>query len=149
MATQYKPATIAPLTPEQQTVLQTKQMLGFLALGSLSITTALMGRKSVISRKYVPLLFDSNNRPPNFNLVKDAAVAVGIATTMTVSTFAFTAVGFAWITGISSAKDFSIKMKSLMGGAEKELQYLNAPEDPELEQLENSISQAFSGSSKK
>lgn len=47
----YKAPQIASLTPEQKKKLQTKQMLAFLAFGSISITAALMGRKSVISRQ--------------------------------------------------------------------------------------------------
>lgn len=66
---------------------------------------------------------------------------------MTVSTFGFTAIGFAWMAEIGSLKEFSIKMKTFMGGAEKEKEYLNQPEDPELFQLENSLSNSLGGSS--
>lgn len=62
---------------------------------------------------------------------------------MAVSTFGFAITGFSWIAGVSSIREFSIKMKGLMGGAEKEEVYLNAPEDPELAKLGDSINQAF------
>lgn len=147
LETPSTPVYVAPKAPkrteDELKSLQTKQMLAFIGLGAISVTTALMGRRSVLSRQFTPHLFDSNNKPPSFNLVKDAAVAVAIASTMAVSTFAFTLTGFSWLAGIGSLKEFSLKAKSLMGGLEKEAVYLNAPEDPELEKLGESFEQVL------
>lgn len=96
----------------------------------------------------IPQLFDSNNRPPTFNLVKDAATAVFIATTLAVSSFGFATSGVAWLTGASSIRDFSIVMKNAWGGAEKEREQMNRPlteEDKETEKVLRELDDALAG----
>lgn len=95
----------------------------------------------------MPLLFDSNNNPPSFSLVRDAATAVVIASTLAVSTVSFATFGVAWLTGASTIRDFSITMKKVWGAAKKEEEYLNAPVDRETEEFGRGI-QNFLGGAK-
>lgn len=95
----------------------------------------------------IPLLFDANNKPPSFNFVKDAALAVSHASILAVSSFAFVVTGVAWINEMSSLREFSIKMKHAFGAAAKEEVYLNMPEDTHTDEelkLEQSLNKVLS-----
>lgn len=143
--TPYKSPSIPTRSPEDLKKLQTKQMAIFLGLGAIVISSSLASRKAVLNRRYIPLLFDANNKPPSYNFVKDAALAVSHASVMAVSSFGFAVVGFAWLSEIKSLREFSIKMKNAFGAAAKEEVYLNAPEDnsPETLKLESSLEGVF------
>lgn len=80
-------------------------------------------------------MFDANNKPPSFNFVKDAALAVTHASVLAVSSFAMCTIGVAWVNEMASIREFSIKMKQAFGAAAKEEEYLNLPEDPETAQI--------------
>lgn len=61
----------------------------------------------------------------------------------------FATSGVAWLTGVSSIRDFSIVMKNSWGAAEKEQQYLNAPVDKDTEQFVQEIESALASIGKK
>lgn len=91
----------------------------------------------------VPKLFEANHRPPEFNMVKDALHAVGQATVLSISSFAFLVSGTLWVMNIQDTKHFSQTMIKMLGGEKRREELLNMPVAPEVKEIENDLNSLF------
>lgn len=79
--------------------------------GLMAIGAALVARKSVAARRYVPNLFNPNHIPPKINFVRDGVRAVADASLLSTSAFGFMVASYAWIHDLSSLKEFGDYMR--------------------------------------
>lgn len=122
----------------------TKQAIFFYGSGLLAVAAAFKARRSVAARRYAPLIFDPNQRPPSFSMMQDAVQAVSNATMLSVSSFTFGLATVCFVGDISSITEFGTMMKKKLGGEEKqrELEKMQVPED--VKELEQKLSKSLS-----
>lgn len=79
--------------------------------GILAIGAAVLARRSVAARRYVPGLFSPNHIPPKINFVQDGVRAVGDASLLSTSAFGFVVASYAWLHDLSSFSEFGNYMR--------------------------------------
>lgn len=117
-----------------------KQMAIFFGAGALTVLTSVVARRAVASKAYRPKLFESNFRPPTFSFLQDAAQAVGYSSAISISTFATGLAGVCWVMDIGSISEFGRAMKKKLGGDVHEQKLAEMPVDPEVAEVERSLS---------
>ncbi|RLV90058.1 Altered inheritance of mitochondria protein 11 [Spathaspora sp. JA1] len=122
------------------------QMMRFMASAAITIFASRFAYKATITRQYVPTLFQGNHSPPlSYNFATDAAVAVGAGTLLCGSVSGMLIFGGFWCLDISNIKEFGWKMKSLMGGDQKEKQLSEMPMDEESSYIQDSLNDMLEG----
>ncbi|KAL3232859.1 Altered inheritance of mitochondria protein 11 [Nakaseomyces bracarensis] len=113
---------------------RTQQLL--LLLGSTAYTFAIarITTRSIAMRKYVPKFFQLNTRIAPFSGKSEAQSALTLSTGLSTGLFAMTITGFCWVMDISSPKEFTEKMKLLLG-AKKPNKVIVQDNDPETEEI--------------
>lgn len=101
-----------------------KQGTWVVGSAAVTITAALLSRRSVRARMYRPKTFEANHIPPKFNMTKDAAYAMVDATLLSTGFFAFGVASTCWLMDVSSFEQFGRKMKAYWGAEEREKQVL-------------------------
>lgn len=76
-------------------------------------------------------------------MVKDALQAVGQATVLSISSFAFLVSGTLWVMDIQDTKHFSQTMIKMLGGEKRRQELLNMPVTPETKQIEDGLNSLF------
>ncbi|ODV76786.1 altered inheritance of mitochondria protein 11 [Suhomyces tanzawaensis NRRL Y-17324] len=123
-----------------------QQMVLFLTSAAATIFASRFAYKSTISRQYVPTLFQGNHAPPlSYNFTTDAAVAVGTGTMLCGTVSSMLIFGGCWILDVSSFKEFGWKMKTMMGGYEKERQLSELPMDEESSMIQDGLVDIIEG----
>lgn len=123
-----------------------RQMMLFMGSAAITIFTSRLAYKSTITRQYVPSLFQGNHAPPlSYNFTSDAAVAVGTGTLLCGSVSSMVIFGTCWIIDVSNFQEFGWKMKSLMGGNEKQKELAKLPMDEESAFLQDSLNDILDG----
>lgn len=123
-----------------------RQMALFMTSAAVAILTSRFAYKSTITRQYVPTLFQGNHSPPlSFNFTSDAAVAVGTGTMLCGSVSSMMIFGTCWIMDVSSFKEFGWRMKSLMGGYEKQKELAKLPMDEESALIQDGLNDILEG----
>lgn len=122
------------------------QMALFMASGAATIFAARFAFKSTMARQYVPTLFQGNHQPPtSYNFTTDAAVAVGTGTVLCCSVSSMIIFGTCWMMDVSTFKEFGWRMKTVMGGYEKQKQLAQIPLDEESEIIQNGLNDILEG----
>lgn len=122
------------------------QMIKFMSSAAITIFASRFAYKSTISRQYVPTLFQGNHSPPlSYNFTSDAAVAVGTGTLLCGSVSSMIIFGSCWIMDVSSFQEFGWKMKTLMGGYEKQKELANLPMDEESSMIQDGLNDILEG----
>ena len=99
-----------------------------------------------IRDRYIPTLFQGNHAPPlSYNFATDAAVAVGTGTLLCGSVSSMVIFGSCWILDVSNFKEFGWKMKSMMGGYEKERELSKLPMDEESAYIQDGLNDILEG----
>lgn len=111
-----------------------KGILAVAVTGSLTIASAYVCKRSIIARKFVPKLFDSNISHPQFNAVKEASKAVNYATMLSGSLIAFLVSCASLGTGSGSLHNLACFMK-----ANYAKDYSDMQVDPESAVFENKM----------
>ncbi|CAN6639531.1 hypothetical protein TRVA0_017S02102 [Trichomonascus vanleenenianus] len=124
---------------------QLKQIIAFYGTGLAALGASLVVRRSVVARRYSPLMFDPNQRPPSFNMMKDAVQAVSNATMLSVSCFAFGIASVSWIADVGSIREFGLMMKEKLGGAERERELAKMPLEENVAEFEQSLNESLAG----
>lgn len=93
----------------------------------------------------VPNMFDANQHPPKFNMVRDAFQAVSNASFLSLSTFSFGVASVAWIYDIGNLREFGLIMKKALGGIDREKQLAAVPVEKKVAEIESSLEQALGG----
>lgn len=123
-----------------------RQMMLFMGSAAITIFASRIAYKSTITRQYVPSLFQGNHSPPlSYNFTSDAAVAVGTGTLLCGSVSSMFIFGTCWIIDVSNFKEFGWKMKSLMGGYEKQKELSKMPMDEESALIQDSLNDILEG----
>lgn len=123
-----------------------RQMMLFMGSAAITIFTSRMAYKSTVTRQYVPTLFQGNHAPPmSYNFTSDAAVAVGTGTLLCGSVSSMIIFGSCWIIDVSTFLEFGWKMKSLMGGYEKERELARLPMDEESALIQDGLNDILDG----
>lgn len=121
-------------------------MVLFMSSAALTIFASRFAYKSTISRQYIPTLFQGNHAPPlSYNFATDAAVAVGTGTLLCGSVSSMVIFGSCWILDVSNFKEFGWKMKSMMGGYEKERELSKLPMDEESAYIQDGLNDILEG----
>lgn len=123
-----------------------RQMLLFTALAGVAIFASRFAYKSTVARQYVPTLFQANHSPPlSFTFVSDAAVAVGTGTLLCGSVSLMVIFGTCWIMDVSLFKEFGWRMKTMMGGYEKQRELAKLPMDEESAAIQDGLNDLLEG----
>lgn len=123
-----------------------KQMMLFMSSAAVTIFASRFAYKSTLSRQYIPTLFQGNHMPPlSYNFTTDAAVAVGTGTLLCGSVSSMVIFGTCWIIDVSSFQEFGWKMKSLMGGYEKQRELSKIPMDEESSLIQDGLHDILEG----
>lgn len=123
-----------------------KQAVLFLSSAALTIFVSRFAYKSTITRQYVPTLFQGNHSPPlSYNFTTDAAVAVGTGTLLCGSVSSMVIFGSCWIMDVSSFREFGWKMKTLMGGYERQRELSKLPMDEESTMIQDGLNDILEG----
>lgn len=77
-------------------------------------------------------------------MMKDAVKAIGISSMLSVSGFAFGLTGVFWVMNVSGIKQFSQRMKWLLGGENKQKELEKLPVDEEVATLEKGLTDLLS-----
>ncbi|GMG20555.1 unnamed protein product [Ambrosiozyma monospora] len=101
--------------------------------------------RGIVRRRYVPHFYQHNHVPPKFNFYRDAMSAVTHASLLAVTSMSMFVTGSFWYFDISSASEFSYRMKEYLGGAEAEKELKNAPVDKETEEMQNLLTDVING----
>lgn len=88
-------------------------------------------------------MFDANQRPPNFNMMKDAVHAVSNASVLSVSAFTFSLATVSWLADVSTLQEFGHMMKSALGGAQREKELKEMPVENDVAEMESSLNDAL------
>ncbi|GME89493.1 unnamed protein product [[Candida] boidinii] len=102
--------------------------------------------RGVVRRRYVPNFYQHNHVPPKFSFYRDALSAVTHASLLAVSSMSMFVTGSLWYCDISSASEFSYKMKKFLGGAEAEAKLSEVPVDQETLDVQNALGDIINGS---
>ncbi|KAK9480808.1 hypothetical protein V1514DRAFT_324518 [Lipomyces japonicus] len=132
------PEKTSGITRERKTLYK-----NLLLATTFAYLSAMIAKRSVLSRRYVPSLFEHNHKPPQFNKYNDAVKAVTIGTLLSTSFFGVGVTGVALVLDVHSAKEFNDYMKQAMGGHEKDLDRAKNI-DPEVLKVEESINSFLS-----
>ncbi|KAK9453989.1 hypothetical protein V1511DRAFT_503865 [Dipodascopsis uninucleata] len=127
------------LTPERKKLVQ-----NFLLATTFSYLSVMIAKRSYLSRRYIPTLFQHNNSPPMFNRYRDAIQAVTISTLLSCSIFGMGVTGTCLVLDIHNPVEFNHYMKNVFGGAQRERERAKTI-DPETKELEDSIEDMLSG----
>lgn len=104
-----------------------------LITGSVSVGSALLCRRSIVARRFVPKKFDSNIYPPQFSPVKDAAKAVVDATLLATSFFSFSVASAFWLFNVGSLPEMGRVLTTMYSPPRLE------KVDPESKKVEDSL----------
>lgn len=134
------------LSSDEYKLRRKTQMALFMATSAATILAARFAFKSTIARQYVPTLFQGNHQPPtSYNFTTDAAVAVGTGTLLCGSVSSMMIFGTCWIMDVSSFQEFGWRMKTIMGGYEKQKQLAAMPMDEESEMIQQGLNDILEG----
>lgn len=123
-----------------------KQMILFTTAAAITIFTSRFAYKSTITRQYVPSLFQGNHLPPlGYNFTTDAAVAVGTGTMLCASVSSMIMFGTCWIVDVSTFKEFGWRMKSIMGGTQREQELAALPMDDDSVYIQDGLNDILDG----
>lgn len=123
-----------------------KQMMLFMTAAAVTIFTSRFAYKSTVTRQYVPTLFQGNHMPPlSYNFTTDAAVAVGTGTMLCGSVSSMIVFGTCWIMDVSSFQEFGWRMKSVMGGTQRERELALLPVDEETASIQDGLNDILDG----
>lgn len=123
-----------------------QQMILFMTSSAVTIFAARFAFKSTIARQYVPTLFQGNHQPPtSYNFTTDAAVAVGTGTILCGSVSSMVIFGTCWIADVSTFQEFGWRMKSALGGYEKQKELAKMPLDEESETIQKGLNDILEG----
>lgn len=123
-----------------------KQMMFFMTSAAITIFASRFAYKSTITRQYVPSLFQGNHSPPlSYNFTTDAAVAVGTGTLLCGSVSSMVIFGSCWIMDVSTFKEFGWRMKTIMGGYEREKELSKLPMDEESSMIQDGLNDILEG----
>lgn len=123
-----------------------QQMILFMTSAAITIFTSRFAYKSTVARQYVPTLFQGNHSPPlGYNFTMDAAVAVGTGTMLCGSVSSMIIFGTCWIIDVSTFKEFGWKMKSIMGGYDKQKELSQIPMDDESSYIQDGLNDILDG----
>ncbi|CAK7894019.1 hypothetical protein CAAN1_09S04412 [[Candida] anglica] len=131
---------------EEYKLRRRKQMILFMGTSALTLFATRLAYKSSVARQYLPTLFQGNHQPPaSYSFVADAAVAVGTGTLLCGSVTSMTAFGAFWILDVSNFKEFGWKMKSMMGGYDRERELAKMPIDQESREIQEALNDILEG----
>lgn len=123
-----------------------KQAVLFMTAAAVTIFTSRFAYKSTITRQYIPTLFQGNHLPPlGYNFTSDAAVAVGTGTMLCASVSSMICFGTCWVLDVSTFREFGWKMKSLMGGTQKEQELADMPMDEDSAYIQDGLNDILDG----
>lgn len=111
-----------------------------LVTGALTVSAAVVSRRSVLARRFIPKMFDANIRPPPFNSVREASKAVNYATMLSGSFFAFVLACASLATGSGSLPELGRVIK-----ASYVKDYSGMEVDDESAAFEEKLSSALKG----
>ncbi|CDK25509.1 unnamed protein product [Kuraishia capsulata CBS 1993] len=93
-----------------------RQMSLFYGCALATFICSKVAYRGVISRRYLPNFYQHNHVPPSFSFYRDALSAVTHGSLLAVSTFSMIITGSLWYFDISNAREFSFKLRNLLGG---------------------------------
>lgn len=121
------------------------QMATFYGFTLATYIASKVAYRGVIKRRYNPNFYQHNHVPPKFSFYKDAMAAVSNATFLATSSLCMIGSGAFWYFDISGLKEFTCRMKILLGGDEAERTLKAMPEDEEIVQITESLDSILSG----
>ncbi|CCE88690.1 Piso0_001467 [Millerozyma farinosa CBS 7064] len=123
-----------------------RQMGIFMATVAMTLLSSRIAYRSTVKRQYIPTLFQGNHSPPlSYNATADAAAAVGTGTMLCGSVCSMLVSGTCWVLDVSSFREFGWRMKTLLGGADKERDLAGMPMDSESSLVQDSLNSIISG----
>ncbi|CAM9016970.1 unnamed protein product [Wickerhamomyces anomalus] len=108
-------------------------------------TTAVTLVSSRLAYRDVPGLFNANHVPPPFSFHRDAISAIAYSSVLATSSFAMAIAGVSWTWDVSTVKEFTYKLKTKLGGDEKEKELSEAKLDEESLSLQDAINSFLNG----
>lgn len=131
---------------EEYKLRRKKQMALFMASVGITLLSSRLAYRSTITRQYIPTFFQGNHLPPtSYNFTADAAAAVANGSLLCGSVSSMTIFGTCWVMDVSNFKEFGWRMKSWLGGDEKEKQLSQAPMDEESSTVQDSLIDIIEG----
>ncbi|ODQ62959.1 hypothetical protein WICANDRAFT_25621 [Wickerhamomyces anomalus NRRL Y-366-8] len=122
-----------------------KQMIFFFATTAVTLVSSRLAYRGVQTRRYVPGLFNANHVPPPFSFHRDAISAIAYSSVLATSSFAMAIAGVSWTWDVSTVKEFTYKLKTKLGGDEKEKELSEAKLDEESLSLQDAINSFLNG----
>lgn len=95
-----------------------EQMLRFMACSVFTLVIARYTYTSIQARKYVPKLFEGNQKIPISAYKTESMSALGLGTGLAVGSFGMMVTGTCWCGDILNAQEFSYKIRRLLLGEE-------------------------------
>lgn len=95
-----------------------QQMLRFMATSVFTLVIARYTYTSIQARKYVPKLFEGNQKIPITAYKTESMSALGLGTGLTLGSFGMMVTGTCWCSDIINAQEFSYKIRRLLLGEE-------------------------------
>ncbi|KAF0268647.1 hypothetical protein FOG50_01068 [Hanseniaspora uvarum] len=123
-----------------------QQMLRFMATSVFTLVIARYTYTSIQARKYVPKLFEGNQKIPISAYKTESMSALGLGTGLALGSFGMMVTGTCWCGDILNAQEFSYKIRRLLLGEEgaKKLEKKHAQmmslEDDDYKELQEAIS---------
>lgn len=119
----YKNETQQPKKTIEQIATEYKerrkeQMLRFMACSVFTLVIARYTYTSIQARKYVPKLFEGNQKIPISAYKTESMSALGLGTGLAVGSFGMMVTGTCWCGDILNAQEFSYKIRRLLLGEE-------------------------------
>ncbi|CAD6624287.1 BAG_1a_G0015300.mRNA.1.CDS.1 [Saccharomyces cerevisiae] len=91
------------------------QMARFYGAAAFTLITMRLISRAIKVRKYVPSIFQQNNKLPPFSQRNEAMSALTYASAASIGTFSTLIFGFCWALDISTAREFVFKTREFMG----------------------------------
>ena len=95
-----------------------QEMLRFMATSVFTLVIARYTYTSIQARKYVPKLFEGNQKIPITAYKTESMSALGLGTGLTLGSFGMMVTGTCWCSDIINAQEFSYKVRRLLLGEE-------------------------------
>ncbi|XBW37907.1 hypothetical protein QEN19_003487 [Hanseniaspora menglaensis] len=126
------------------------EMLRFMGVSMFTLIVARYTYTSIQARKYVPKLFEGNQKIPPSAYKSESMSALGLGTGLAVGSFGMLVYGTCWCNDILTPKEFSFKIRRAILGEQgaKDLeakhQELFKTEEQDIEEFKKMFSEGWS-----
>lgn len=126
------------------------EMLRFMGLSLFTLVIARYTYTSIQARKYVPKLFEGNQKIPPSSYKSESMSALGLGTGLALGSFGMLVYGTCWCNDILTPKEFSFKIRRAIlgeqGAKDLELKHqeLLKTEQQDIDELKRVFSESWS-----